>query len=165
MLGPVMPNVLRVEEHLSPEQLLTGLRLVLPPVREEDKSRLNRVGRILYTPGILPQWGEELRHRGSVDAEVSVRLAVRAAQLCVYNIVAMVREELGSLDHVTQVHQLNVLVRCSEGFENPGRVADGASQAMYEVFGPRGRHHRDVAATTELPGGASVQVSAVLQVS
>jgi enamine deaminase RidA (YjgF/YER057c/UK114 family) len=160
-----MPQTAHVDQHLSPEQVLAGLRLVLPPVRPEDRSRLRLVGRVLYTPGILPYWGEALRHTGSVDAEVSVRIAVRAAQLCVHNIVALVREELGTLDRVQQVHQLNVLVNCSPGFENPSRIADGASEALFEIFGARGRHRRDVVDTRDLPGGAPVQVAAVMQIA
>jgi enamine deaminase RidA (YjgF/YER057c/UK114 family) len=160
-----MPQTAQVEQHVSPEQVLARLRLVLPPVREEDRMRLRQVGRVLYTPGILPHWGDTLRHVGSVDDDISVRVAVRAAQLCVHNLVALLREELGSLDRVQQVHQVNVLVSCSEGFENPARVADGASEAMFEIFGPRGRHRRDVLATRELPGGAPVQISAILQIA
>ena len=120
---------------------------------------------MLYTPGILPYWGDELRHTGRVGAEVSVRTAARAAQLCVHNIIAMARAELGTLDRIEQVMQINVLVRCAEGFENPGRVADGASEALYQVFSAHGRHHRTVLPTTELPRDASVEVSAILRTS
>ena len=42
----------------------------------------------------------------------------------------MAREELGTLDRVSQVMQVNVLVQCSPGYENLSRVADGASEAF-----------------------------------
>src|SRR5947209_941274 len=105
--------------------------LFLPPVRQEDRVLMRRVGEMLYTPAVVPRWGEELRYTGTVDQEVPVRTAARGARLCVHNLLSLVQEELGSLDGVLHVQQLNVLVRCSDGFLSPGRVADGASDALY----------------------------------
>ena len=136
----------------------------LPPVRDEDRIQVRRVGALLYTPAVLPRWGDELRYLGTVDAAVPVRTAARAARLCVHNILALLEEELGSLDRVRQVEQLNILVRCSQGFLSPGRVADGASDALYQALGERGRHRRSVVETDELPDGAPVQVSAIFRV-
>jgi enamine deaminase RidA (YjgF/YER057c/UK114 family) len=147
----------------TPEQVLSGLTLYLPPVHPDDLAQVRRVGQIFYTPGVLPRWGEEIRHVGRVGAEVPVRTAARAAQLCVHNIIALARAELGSLDRIHQVMTINILVRCAEGFENPGRVADGASEALYQVFGPHGRHHRTVLPTQDLPFDVPVQVSAILR--
>jgi hypothetical protein len=158
-----MPATAQLHQHNTPEQVLTGLTLYLPPAWHEDRAQIRRVGQILYTPGVLPRWGKEIRHVGSVGAGLPVRTAARAAQLCVHNIIAIVRAELGSLDHVQQVMQINVLVRCDSGFENPSRVADGASEALYQIFGSHGRHHRTVLPTTELLHDAAVQVSAIFR--
>jgi enamine deaminase RidA (YjgF/YER057c/UK114 family) len=138
--------------------------LFLPPVRHEDRVLVRRVGEMLYTPAVIPRWGDELRYVGMVDAEIPVRTAARGARLCVHNILAMLEDELGSLDRVRHVQQLNVLVRCSDGFMSPGRVADGASDALYQAFGERGRHRRSVVETDVLPEGAPVQVSAIFRV-
>jgi enamine deaminase RidA (YjgF/YER057c/UK114 family) len=158
-----MPAPAHVSSISTPEQVLRGLTLSLPPVRTDDLAQIRRVGQMLYTPGVLPRWGEEIRHVGRVGEDVSVRAAVRAAQLSVHNIIALLRAELGSLDRVHQVMTINVLVNCAEGFENPGRVADGASDALFQVFGTHGRHHRTVLPTNDLPYGAAVQVSAIFQ--
>ena len=126
---------------------------------------MRRVGEMLYTPATLPRWGTEIQFAGAVNESVSTRVAARAARLCAHNLVALAREELGTLDRVSQVMQLNILVRCSPGFENVSRVADGASEAFFQVFGPPGRHRRTVLSTTELPESAPVQVSAIFRVS
>jgi enamine deaminase RidA (YjgF/YER057c/UK114 family) len=150
-------------------ELSTGggedVALYLPPVRPEDRVLLRRVGEMLYTPAVIPRWGDELRYVGAVDEEVPVRTAARGARLCVHNLLALLQEELGSLDRVRQVQQLHVLVRCSETFLSPGRVADGASEALYQAFGERGRHHRSVVETDQLPEGAPVQVSAIFRIT
>jgi enamine deaminase RidA (YjgF/YER057c/UK114 family) len=147
----------------TPEQALHTLRLMLPPPRHEDRVRLNRVGDMLYTPGVLPWWGDDLRHVGAVDGDLTIRQAARAAQLCVHNIVSLVRVELGSLDRVVHVLQISVLVQRSADFENLSRVADGASTALFQIFGIRGRHRREVVGGSDLPHNAAVQVSAVLR--
>ncbi|MHB8509055.1 MAG: RidA family protein [Candidatus Dormibacteria bacterium] len=149
----------------TPEEALRSARLILPPVRELDRAQIRRVGSMLYTPGILPCWGDELRYSGRVDVDLPLRMAVRAAQLCIHNLVSLVRAELGTLDDVLHVMQLSVLVNRDDDFENLTRVADGASAALFQLFGPRGRHRREVLGTPELPGGAAVQVSAVLRVT
>ena len=144
---------------------LTTLPVYLPPVRARDVVELSRVGQLIYTPGVLPRWGDEVRYTGRVDADISVRHAILAAELCVHNMIALLRAELGTLDAIQQVMQINVLVSCSEGFENISRVADGASAALYQVFGPHGRHHRVVMPTAELPRRAVVQVSGIFRTS
>ncbi|MFN2463131.1 MAG: RidA family protein [Candidatus Dormibacteria bacterium] len=150
-------------------ELATGdvadVALFLPPVRAADLALVRRVGEMLYTPSVIPRWGDELRYTGAVDHDVSVRTAARGARLCVHNLLALLMAELGSLDRVRQVQQLNVLVRCSETFMSPGRVADGASEALYQALGERGRHRRSVVETDELPEGAPVQVSAIIRTS
>jgi enamine deaminase RidA (YjgF/YER057c/UK114 family) len=154
-------------ETLQRELISNGpedVTLFLPPVRHEDRILMRRVGEMLYTPAVIPRWGDELRYLGTVDDEVPVRTAARGARLCVHNILALLEEELGSLDRVRHVQQLNVLVRCSEGFLSPGRVADGASDALYQAFGERGRHRRSVVETDQLPEGAPVQVSAIFRI-
>lgn len=159
-----MAELAILEEAQTPEEVLNDLTLSLPPAREVDLAGMRRVGEMLYTPALIPRWGEEVRHAGTVDDDMTVRAAARAARLCVHNLISLVREELGSLDRVVQVLQLNVLVRCSPGFENPSRVADGASEALFQVFGSAGRHRRSVLETAELPGGAVVQASAIFRV-
>jgi enamine deaminase RidA (YjgF/YER057c/UK114 family) len=161
----MLPETAPAELSQSPEEVLTGLTLDLPPVRREDLKQMRQVGEMLYTPATLPRWGADVQFAGSVNENVTPRAAARAARLCAHNLVALARQELGTLDRVSQVMQVNVLVQCSPGFENLSRVADGASEAFYEVFGPHGRHRRTVLGTTELPESASVQVSAIFRVT
>ncbi len=159
-----MPDAAYLESTQTPEQALSGLILSLPPVRREDLKELRQVGEMLYTPSMLPRWGGEMKFAGAIDAGLSARSGVQAARLCAQNLIALTREELGSLDRVSQVMQLNVLVRCSPGFENLSRIADGASEAFFQVFGSAGRHRRTVIPTSELPESAPVQVSAIIRI-
>src|SRR5258708_39729621 len=113
-----MPDAAFLETTQTPEQVLSGLTLFLPPVRREDLKELRQVGDMLYTPSMLPRWGGEMKYAGAIDAGLSIRSGAQAARLCAHNLIALTRDELVSLDSVSQVTHLTVLVRCSPGIEN-----------------------------------------------
>ena len=160
-----MPLAAVAPVRVAPEVVLARGGLVLPPARADYLRRSHRVGLVLYTPGVLPYWGDELRHTGRAIDEVPVSIAADAARLCSLNILALARAVVGSLDRVRGARQLNVLVR-GEGLDGGySRIADAASAVFYEVFGEAGRHRREVIATTDVPQGAVVQVSAVLELT
>ena len=160
-----MPEPALSQDVPRPKATLAGARLELPPPWPADLVEVHRVGGVLYTPGVIPRWGAEVSCRGAVGTDVPVPAAAGAARLCALNLASLARATLGSLDHVTQVLQLNILVRCGENFERISAVADGASEAMGEIFGAAGRHRRSVLATANLPGGVPVQVSAIIRVA
>src|SRR5438094_3567891 len=159
-----MPMSAHADLWQSAEQALSAMVVTLPPPRAEDRTRLHRVGDVLYTPGILPRWGDELRGVGHVDGPLTTAAAAKAAELCVLNMLSLVRAELGSLDRVESISQISVLVRCEDSNCGYSRVADGASAALYRIFGEKGRHRREVIPTADLPEDAAVQISAILRV-
>jgi hypothetical protein len=150
------------ESVLAVYQMTASNHSTLPPVHADYLRDVRKVGEVLYTPGVLPFWGEEMRHT-SESVRPRLRASEAAARLCVRQLVVLLREELGNLDRVDQVTRLNILVRGSEGSRNLSRIADSASVEMVAIFGKRGRHLREVVATGDLPGGAPVQLSAVVR--
>ena len=160
-----MSSSVAAHVHPAPEVVLARGGLALPPARVDYLRRTHRVGLVLYTPGVLPHWGDDLRYVGRLVGDIPVATAAEAARLCSLNILALARTIMGSLDRVAGVRQLNVLVRAEAADGSYPRVADAASAVLYDVFGERGRHRREVIATTDLPHGSVVQVSAVLELS
>src|SRR5260370_17425958 len=104
-----MPDAAFLETTQTPEQVLSGLTLFLPPVRREDLKELRQVGDMLYTPSMLPRWGGEMKYAGAIDAGLSIRSGVQAARLCAHNLIALPPEELGSLDRVPPPMHPNAL--------------------------------------------------------
>lgn len=140
-----------------------GLRLPEPPLALATYVPVRVVGELLYTSGVLPTWEGDLRFRGVVGDGLSVADGAAAARLCALNILAVVRKEVGSLDHIASVVQLNGFVRSAPGFMQQPQVLNGASDLLVEVLGERGRHTRIALGAAELPLGAAVEVSAVLR--
>ncbi|NJR71623.1 MAG: RidA family protein, partial [Synechococcales cyanobacterium CRU_2_2] len=60
----------------------------------------------------------------------------------VVNLLASVREALGSLDRVKRVVKVLGMVNATETFGEHSKVMNGFSDLMVEVFGDAGRHAR-----------------------
>lgn len=150
----------------SPEVRLAelGIELPGPPEALGSYTPVHLVGDLLYTSGTLPMWNGELRGHGVVGEGLTVAEAAAAARLTMLNILALVRDRLGSLDAVRQVVQITGFVRSSPGFAQQGKVLNGASELLLQLFGDRGRHTRAALGTSDLPMGAVVEITAIVRV-
>ena len=77
----------------------------------------------------------------------------------------MLRAELGDLDRIRRIVALTVYVATAPGFNEPHRVANGASDLLIDVFGDAGRHARAAVGVAELPLGVPVEVSVTVEVA
>lgn len=149
----------------SAEANLRALGLELPqaPTPLASYVPVKQVGELLYTSGVVPTWNGELKFKGVVGADVTLRDGARAAEICALNILSLIRQHAGSLDQVEQFIQLSGFVRSAAGFEDQPKVLNGASDLIFRVFGERGRHTRQALGTSELPLGAPVEISAIVR--
>jgi len=120
-------------------------------------------GTTVYVSGHVPFDGDELMYKGKVPSQVSVEDAKKAAALCTANILRAVRNELGSLDHITRVVRITGFVNSDANFTEQHIVMNGASKLVREVFGDAGRHARSALGMAQLPLGVAVEVEMILQ--
>ena len=140
-----------------------GIQLPDPPRALASYVPVQQVGELLYTSGVIPVWNGEIRYRGMVGGDLSLRDGIQAAEMCALNIISLVRQHTGSLDRVEQFVQLSGFVRSAPGFEEQPKVLNGASDLIFKVFGERGRHTRQALGTNELPLGVPVEISAIVR--
>ena len=140
-----------------------GIELPEPPKALASYIPVQQVGELLYTSGVIPSWNGEIQFRGVVGAEVSLKDAARAAEICALNIMSLIRQHAGSLDQVEQFVQLSGFVRSATGFGEQPKVLNGASDLIFKIFGERGRHTRQALGTSELPLGVPVEISAIVR--
>jgi enamine deaminase RidA (YjgF/YER057c/UK114 family) len=112
---------------------------------------------------VIPVFNGEVRFKGVVGADLSVKEGARAAELCALNIVSLIRSHTGSLDEIEQFVQLSGFVRSAQGFDEQPKVMNGASDIIFKIFGERGRHTRQALGTNELPLGVAVEISAIVR--
>ena len=152
---------------MTPEQKLQSLGIELPPPANPVGAYVPavRTGNLAVTAGQLPLKDGSLTAAGKVPADVSLEDAQLAARQALLNALSALRAEIGSLDSVSRIVRLNVLVNSTAGFTDQAKVANGASDLLLEVFGDAGRHTRTAVGAAELPLNAPVELDITAEVS
>ena len=151
---------------MSVEDRLGELGLELPEMAKPAGAYVpaKRTGNLIYVAGQLPLKDGELLCKGAVGKNVSVDEAYAGARQCGLNILAVLNEQVGSLDNIVQLVRVEGFVASAEGFTDQAKVINGASELFAEVLGEAGSHARFAVGAIELPLGASVEIAAIAEV-
>ncbi|WP_447983406.1 RidA family protein [Nitrospira sp. Nam74] len=149
------------------EAQVTALGLVLPapPKPVATYIPVVRTGNLLFLSGMIPLRDGTLTMTGKLGKDISVEQGYEAARICLLNAVAVIRQHLGTLDHVKQVVKLVGYVASAEGFVQQPAVINGASDLLVKIFGDAGRHARVAVGAAALPLNAPVEIELIVQVS
>ncbi|MBI2816782.1 MAG: RidA family protein [Acidobacteria bacterium] len=123
-----------------------------------------RTGNLIFVSGQVPRVKGELQFRGHLGDELSVEQGMTAARVCALNALAIVKNEIGSLDRIRRVVKVTGYVASSAGFQQQPRVIDGASVFLSELLGDRGKHARAAVGVNELPLGVAVELEIIVEV-
>lgn len=147
------------------EARLKELGIVLPEAAAPVASYVPLVvhAGIAHVSGQLPFINGELK-TGRLGDGVTLEEGMDAARACGLMIIAQLRSA-GLLERVEQIIKLGAFVNSAADFTDQPKVANGASDLMFEVFGEKGRHARAAVGVPALPLGAAVEVDAVIAVS
>ena len=151
----------------SAEQRLEelGIKLPAPPEPFGTYAEAVQTGNLLFLTGMLPTEGRTAKFIGRVGAELDVKTGRKAAYLAALNGLAVAREYLGSLDKVTRIIRLGVLVATSGDVRDQPKVADGASELLQDIFGKGKNPSRLVYGVASLPLGTPVELELIFEVS
>ena len=114
---------------------------------------------------MLPTEGRVAKFIGRVGAELDVETGRKAAYVASLNALAVAREYLGSLDKVTRVIRLGVLVATAGDVRDQPKVADAASDLLQDVFGKDKNPCRMVYGVASLPLGTPVELELIFEVA
>lgn len=148
---------------MSAEARLAELGIVLPAAAAPVASYVPVVvhGGLAYVSGQLPFVDGKLV-TGRLGEDVSLDDGIAAARACGLMILAQLRATDISLDRVARIVKLGAFVNSAADFTDQPKVANGASDLMFEVFGVIGRHSRAAVGVPALPLGAAVEVDAII---
>lgn len=144
---------------------LESLGFTLPEVPAPVAAYVNcvRSGNLLYLSGGLPIDGDK-KVIGKVPTDVSPEEATEGARLIMLNRLAVIRDEIGSLDKVKQIVAINGFVNSEPDFYGHPQVVNGASEFLLQVFGDRGKHSRTALGAAALPLNVAVEINMVVEV-
>ena len=151
---------------MSFEAKLTELGLALPPAPKPVATYIPavRAGDLLFLSGTGPFKDGAIVYAGKLGKDLTVEQGYDAARLALLNALALVRQELGTLDRVVRVVRLAGHVASAEGFIQQPAVINGASDLLVRIFGEAGRHARLALGAAELPLDMAIELELILQV-
>jgi enamine deaminase RidA (YjgF/YER057c/UK114 family) len=146
-------------------QRINDLGHSLPEVPAPVAAYVNcvRTGNLLFLSGGLPIDGGR-KVAGKVPGEVSIEEASQAAAMIVLNRLAVIRQELGTLDKVRRIVALNGFVNSEPDFYGHPQVINGASELLVEIFGEAGKHSRTAMGAAALPLNVAVEINMIVEV-
>jgi len=151
---------------MSFEAKLTELGIALPPAPKPVATYIPavRAGDLLFLSGTGPFKDGAIVYAGKLGKDLTVEQGYDAARLALLNALAMVRQELGTLDRVVRIVRLTGHVASAEGFTQQPAVINGASDLLVRIFGEAGRHARLALGAAELPLNMAIELELILQV-
>jgi enamine deaminase RidA (YjgF/YER057c/UK114 family) len=148
------------------DEKLKELGIVLPqvPIHAANYELVRVVNKNVYVGAHLPIESGVVAVKGLVGDKVETEQGIRAARLCLINILGQLEATLeGGLEAITELVSLDGYVAAAPGFASLNQVMDGASDLARSVFGRAGQHVRSVAGVTALPENASVMIGGLFR--
>ena len=125
-----------------------------------------RSGALLILSGQVNERDGAIVRQGVVGVDMTVEEARAQAEACLLNLLFHVRAACdGRLDCVACWLRLGGFVAAVSGFADAPLVINAASELMIDLYGPDcGAHARTAIAVAGLPGGAPVEIDAMLEI-
>ncbi len=150
----------------TPETRLAKSGITLPgaaPAPIGAFCNVRKSGNLLFVSGQGPVQADGSLLCGKVGDVVSAETAREHAHLVATNILATLRDHLGSLNSVAGVVKLLGLVNATPDFSRHTFVIDGASIFLADIFGPNGIHARSAFGVASLPNQITVEIEAIFE--
>jgi|HubBroStandDraft_6_1064221.scaffolds.fasta_scaffold889259_1 enamine deaminase RidA (YjgF/YER057c/UK114 family) len=154
------------EAGASAEAKLRQLGIELPKVAAPVANYVpaTRLGNLVFLAGTGPRNPDGSRPQGKVGRDVTIDEAKQHARNVGLQLLAALRDEIGSLDKVVRFGRVFGMVNAVPDFADHPKVINGCSDLFVEVFGDRGRHARCAVGMGSLPFNMTVEIEAVVEV-
>jgi enamine deaminase RidA (YjgF/YER057c/UK114 family) len=151
---------------MSIESKLAKLNLTLPEGSPPAANYRNTIRwkELVFVSGKAAQRINGVLPEGKLGREFNVEQGKAFAQSAVLDILAALRQEIGCLDNIAQIIELQGFVNATEDFTQHAEVLNGASNLLVALFGDAGMHSRSVLGAASLRGNTPVILKATVAV-
>ena len=151
---------------MSIDDRLVELKITLPSVSPPMGNYVHavRTGNLLFLSGKGPDKIEGGAGTGKLGKAVSVEQGYQDARSVGLTLLAVARDELGSLDKVNRIVKVLGMVNSDPDFTDQPKVINGCSDLFVEVFGDKGRHARSAVGMNSLPADITVEIEVIIEV-
>ena len=139
---------------------LAALGIALPPVRPPAGPFVHvvRDGSMLYVGGQIPLRADGTVVFGRLGDELDTQAGYEAARAAALLALAVMRDELASLDRVRRIVRMYGVVNSTPDFREHTLVMNGASDVLVAVFGDAGQHARLAVGVSSLPWNIALEI-------
>ncbi len=140
---------------------LTEIENSLPPVPDAAGNYVHavRTGNLVFLAG------KGVPAAGKVGIEFTKEQGYEFARATGMQLLAVLKQELGTLRRVKRVVKVLGMVNATPEFGEHPFVINGCSDLFVEVFGEAGRHARSAVGMGSLPHGIPVEIEAIVEVT
>ena len=140
-----------------------GILLPTPPKPAGSYIPVVRTGNLVFVSGQIPMKDGLVQFKGQVPTSISVEEAQKAARLCMINVLAQLKAELGTLDKISRIVRVSGFVNSSSEFYEHPKIINIASDLLYEIFGEKGKHTRIAVGVASLPLNSAVEIDLIAE--
>ena len=152
---------------MSAEEKVRKLGIEIPADSPPAANYANAVrsGNLFFLAGKGPLPENGKLPKGRLGEAFTVEDGYRFARSAAINLLAVMRAELGSLDLVVRIVEVQGFVNATPEFEDHPKVLDGCSDLLVAVFEERGVHARSVVGASSLRAGLPIVIKAIIEVA
>lgn len=152
---------------MSADTRLEELGISLPPPPKEMGvyKLLVQTGKLGYLSGHGPFLDDGSLMTGRLGEDLTLEEGQEVARQVGLNLLATLKDKLGSLDRVSRLVKTLALVNCTSDFYDHPAVVNGFSDLFAEVFGEEaGIGARSAMGTNSLPGNIPVEIEIIVEI-
>ena len=150
-----------IEEKLSS----LNISLPIPPKPAGSYIPVVRTGNLIFVSGQIPIKDGVVQFQGKVPTSISIEDAQKAARLCIINVLAQIKSEIGTLDKISKIVKVSGFVNSSPEFTEQPKIINAASDLLFEIFGQGGKHTRIAVGVASLPLNSSVEIDVIVEIT
>jgi len=140
-----------------------GVSLPIPPNPAGSYIPVVKSGNLLFVSGQIPMEDGKVSFTGKVS-DANIDMAQKSARICVINILAQLKKELGDLEKISRIVRLSGFVNSVPEFTQHPKVINAASDLLYEIFGECGKHTRIAVGVSSLPLNSMTEIDAIVEI-
>jgi enamine deaminase RidA (YjgF/YER057c/UK114 family) len=142
-----------------------GVQLPAAPTPFGSYVEAIQTGNLLFLSGMLPVVDHKPKYIGRLGKELDRETGRDAVYIAALGALAAAKAHLGSLDRISRVVRLGIVIATFGDFFDQPRVADAASDFFQAVFGIEKASVRSVVGVASLPLGVPVALDVIFEVA
>ena len=153
---------------LNIEENLRKYNITIPKANKPvaNYSPYVKTEKLVFISGQIPMADGNMLFTGKVNKDVEISSAVKAAELCMLNSFAILKNAVqNNLNLIRKCIKINVFINSDDVFINQPEVADGASNLITKIMSPNSDHARSAVSVNSLPKNATVEIDSVFEIA